>query len=120
MKRTRFFDEVPRYEFGRLRQKRPKTTSPVVEFTLTNHVHLSLTCGEAGKQSNIKTACLNIPTSLSICKSESRYVLASLLVLRSFSLTTISAEADAVPASHPEAAAPSSGSGMHFNFIYFS
>jgi hypothetical protein len=33
----RFFDEVPRYEFGRLRQKRPKTdqpVSPVVEFTL--------------------------------------------------------------------------------------
>ena len=46
-----FFDEVPRYEFGRLRQKRPETdqpASPVVEFTLTNHVHLSLTCGEAG------------------------------------------------------------------------
>ena len=46
-----FFDEVPRYEFGRLRQKRPETdqpASPVVEFTLTNHVPLGLTCGEAG------------------------------------------------------------------------
>ena len=46
-----FFDEVARYEFGRLRQNGPETSqpaSPVVEFTLTNHVHLSLTCGEAG------------------------------------------------------------------------
>ena len=39
------------YEFGRLRQNRPETAqpaSPVVEFTLTSHVHFSLTCGEAG------------------------------------------------------------------------
>ena len=46
-----FFDGVPRYEFSRLGQNGPETdqpASPVVEFTLTNHVHLSLTCGEAG------------------------------------------------------------------------
>ena len=46
-----FFDEVARYEFGRLRQNGPEIAqpaSPVVEFTLTNHVHLSLMCGEAG------------------------------------------------------------------------
>jgi hypothetical protein len=38
-------------KFGRLRQKWPEVDQPVlpvVEFTLTNHVHLSLTCGKAG------------------------------------------------------------------------
>ena len=45
------FYEVPRYEFGGLRQKRPESDQPatrVVEFTLTNHVHAVSTCRVAG------------------------------------------------------------------------
>ena len=45
------FDKVVRYEFGRLRQNGSEIAqpaSPVVKFTLTNHMHLSLMCGEAG------------------------------------------------------------------------
>jgi hypothetical protein len=44
------FHQVQRSRFGWLRQNRPEMDQPasqVVEFTLTNHVHFSLTCCEA-------------------------------------------------------------------------